>query len=349
MPPGPITGPAAWLGEEMASNPDRWIYTFDDQDLAEIDTAIHGATSAGINLADLTPETFVLKRLGDRLKDTLREVTEGRGFVMFRGFPVHKYSMEQIAAGYLGLGSYLGRFRPTNAKGHLLGHVANLGKDINKPDVRYYQTDRGLEFHTDSADIVGLICLQTSKSGGASRIVSSTSLYNIMLRDHPELCRALFTPLPTDRRGEVPEGMLPYFEVPVFSWLDGHLTSMYAGQYVRSAQANFPEARRLTDVEHAAIDKLDEYACDPKINLQMEFRPGDIQYLHNHQILHSREDFEDWPELERRRHLLRLWISPEKSRRLPELFAARWGSLTPGERGGIISNADQFTVVLEPQ
>jgi|GEM_PF-5461780 len=81
MPPGPITGPAAWLGEEMASNPDRWIYTFDDQDLAEIDTAIHGATSAGINLADLTPETFVLKRLGSRCTsirwNRLRRVTWG--------------------------------------------------------------------------------------------------------------------------------------------------------------------------------------------------------------------------------------------------------------------------------
>ena len=36
---------------------------------------------------------------------------------------------------------------------------------------------------------------------------------------------------------------------------------------------------------------------------------GDIQFLNNHLIVHSRDDYEDWPEPERRRHLVRMLLS----------------------------------------
>ena len=116
--------------------------------------------------------------------------------------------------------------------------------------------------------------------------------------------------MPTDRRGEVPPGMLPWFEIPVFNWHAGKLSTIYSGQYIRSAQVNFPEARRLSTVEYAALDRLDALAAE--LSLEMDFRPGDMQFIHNHQILHSRTDFEDWPEPERRRHLRRLWLRRRK-------------------------------------
>ena len=81
---------------------------------------------------------------------------------------------------------------------------------------------------------------------------------------------------------------------------------------------------------------MDEIANDPAIHLAMAFLPGDMQFLHNHQILHSRNDFENWPEPERHRHLLRLWVAPPEARPLPEVFAPRYGSVVPGERGGIV-------------
>lgn len=92
---------------------------------------------------------------------------------------------------------------------------------------------------------------------------------------------------------------------------------------------------------------LDNLTNDPAINLQMEFKVGDMQFLHNHQILHSRTDFEDWPEPERRRHLLRLWLSPKTARPLPECFAARYGSLEPGNRGGIVVKDTRLNFTLE--
>lgn len=345
--PQRIDGPAAWYGADMASSRE-WIHELDERELKEIDAAVRAFKAGGLGLGEITPETFPLPQMKARLGTILNDVLNGRGFVLVRGFPVERYGIEETAIAYLGIGSYLGSFRSQNAKGHLLGHVRDLGADISKPMTRYYQTNRELEYHTDSCDIVGLICLKTSRSGGESRIVSSVTLYNEMMAKRPDLAAELFHSFPTDRRGEVPEGMKPWFDIPVFNWHEGLLTTIYVGQYIRSAQQLFPEARRLTEREIEALAYLDTLANDPKLNLEMEFRPGDMQFLHNHQLLHSRTDFEDWPEPERRRHLLRLWLAPKEGRPLPEVFAARYGSVNPGERGGIIVKGTKLTFALDP-
>jgi len=350
MPPVPIVGPSAWTGREMARTPEKWTFTLTAAELREVDEAVRNVQRTGLALGDITPATFPLRRLGERLvKLRDHQLLDGPGFAVLRGLPVEGYTIEQAAIAYLGLGSYLGSFRSQNAKGHLLGHVRDLGLDIRDQSTRYYQTTRQLDYHTDSCDVVGLLCLKTSRAGGESRVVSSVTLFNEMLKRRPDLVRELFNAFPTDRRGEIPPGMKPWFEVPVFNWLNGQLTTIYVGQYIRSAQENFLEARRLTAAEHEALDLLDTLADDPDLRLEMDFHPGDMQFLHNHQILHSRTDFEDWPEPERKRHLLRLWLAPQRARALPESFAARYGSLVPGERGGIVTSETRLKFVLEPE
>ncbi|MSQ54350.1 MAG: TauD/TfdA family dioxygenase [Betaproteobacteria bacterium] len=348
LPPGPIGGAAAWKGPEI-DRTREWLLTFTPQEIAEIDAAVRAHFAAGREMGDISPATFGLPALAKKLEAVLDRVLHACGFVLLRGFPVERYSTAEAAVAYLGIGSHLGSFRSQNAKGHLLGHVRDLGLDMRKPTTRYYQTNRELEYHTDSCDIVGLLCLKTAKSGGESRLVSSVTLHDEMLRRRPDLWEQLFHPMPTDRRGEVPPGMLPWFDLPVFNWHAGELSTIYAGQYIRSAQENFPQARRLTAAEHEALDMLDALSNDPALNLSMEFRPGDIQFVHNHQMLHSRTDFEDWPEPEKRRHLLRLWLAPGKGRELPPAYALRYGSLEVGNRGGIITQSTRLTFVLEPQ
>ncbi len=345
LPAGPIGGQAAWTGAEMAQRTD-WIEAFSAAERAEIDAAIAEHKGAGRAMGEITPETFRLPMLAPRLARILGDIQHGRGYALLRGFDVASRPIEDSAIGYLGIGAHLGGFRSQNAKGHLLGHVKDLGLDIRNPKVRYYQTNKELEFHTDSCDIVGLLCLKTAKSGGGSRIVSSVAIHDRMMAESPELWRALFSPMPTDRRGEIPPGMLPWFEIPVFNWHKGELSTIFSGQYIRSAQKNFPEARRLTAVEHAALDRLDELAAE--MSLEMEFRPGDMQFIHNHQLLHSRTDFEDWPEIERRRHLLRLWLAPRQARELPPAYAQRYGDITPGHRGGIVVRDTVLRFTLEP-
>ncbi len=344
----PVGGPGVWYGRELARR-DDWIRHFTAAEIAELEAAIAAAREAGVPIAGLTPQSFPLPTLGPFLRGVLRELLEGRGFILLRGLPVARWSREEQAYAYLGMGAWLGRFRSQNAKGHLLGHVKDLGMDIRDPRVRYYQTNRKLEYHTDSVDIVGLLCLQTAKSGGESYLASSMTVYNEILRQKPSLLPALFQPFPTDRRGEVPEGMKPWFDIPVFHWHAGRLSCIYVRQYIESAQKNFPQAARLTAAQYEAIELVDELCNDPAIHLAMDFRPGDVQLLHNHQILHSRGDFENWPEPQRHRHLLRLWVAPPEARALPEVFAPRYGSVVPGERGGIVVNGTTPRVPLEAE
>ncbi|MSQ73062.1 MAG: TauD/TfdA family dioxygenase [Betaproteobacteria bacterium] len=346
--PGPVGGPAAWKRPEMDRQRD-WLHVFTLDELEEIDAAVSRHFADRREMGDISPATFRLPAFAKKLAGFLEDILRGRGFIMLRGFPVERYSMAEAAVAYLGIGSHLGSFRSQNAKGHLLGHVYDHGFDIRKPTTRYYQTNREIRYHSDSCDIVGLLCWRTSKSGGESRIVSSVTLHDEMLRRRPDLWRELFNAFPSDRRGEVPPGMLPWFELSIFNWYAGKLTVWNSSEYIDYAQENHPEARRLTGAEYEARAYLSKLCNDPELNLTIEFRPGDMQFLHNHQISHSRTDFEDWPEPERRRHLLRLWLSPASDRPLPPAFAQRYGSVVPGERGGIITENTTLTFVLEQE
>jgi hypothetical protein len=265
----------------------------------------------------------------------LEEVMKGRGFVLIRGLPVERWTKRQAAIAFLVVGVHLGDLRMQNAEGHLLGHVRDLGRSSEDPNTRIYQTHERQTFHTDSCDVVGLMCLQTAKSGGLSSLVSSTTIFNEMRRRRPDLLSVLLQPIETDRRGEVPEGSKPYFNIPVFNYHDGLVSAIYQRQYIESAR-RFPGVKPLSALQIEALDLFDQLANDPKLNLMMELEPGDIQLVHNHTILHDRTAFEDYLEPDRKRHLLRLWLAPPGARPLPEVYAERFGSITPGDRGGVV-------------
>lgn len=341
-----VPAPSAWVGRDLRAREAEWVIRLSPAHRAELDSATRGFQAAGQALATIEASQFPLPTLGPLLRRVLDALLEGRGFVLLRGFEVERYPREAQAIAFMGLGSHLGVPRSQNAKGHLLGHVKDLGLDVTDPNVRYYQTHRKLEYHTDSCDIVGLLCLQTAKSGGESFIVSSMTLYNEIGRRRPDLLPALFQPYPTDRRGEVPEGRQPWFDMPIFHWHAGRLSCIYVRQYIDSAQRNFPQAARLTPQQVEAMDLLDALSNDPDIHLSMAFQPGDLQFLHNHVVLHSRNDFENWPEPARHRHLLRLWLAPPQGRPLPAVFASRYGSVSPGARGGIVVRGTRPTVPL---
>jgi hypothetical protein len=168
-----------------------------------------------------------------------------------------------------------------------------------------------------------------------------------MAARRPDLLERLYQPFPIDRRGEVPEGKAPFYEAPVFNEHADTISVLYSRLHIGSSQ-RFPEARRLTPQDIEALDMFGELAGDPELRLDMDFMPGDIQFLHNHTILHARTAYEDWPEVERRRHLLRLWLSPPGARRLPPVFAECYGDITIGDRGGIICKGTRPHAPLVP-
>ncbi|MGE0421508.1 MAG: TauD/TfdA family dioxygenase [Reyranellaceae bacterium] len=328
------TNAAAWYGPEMARRTD-WIVTLTTDDLAEIVAATRPLVAREADIASITAHDFPLPSLGAKLKAAREDLLEGRGFFLLRGLPLQDWSVREAATAYYGIGAHIGNARSQNARGHVLGHVKDMGLSSTDPNVRIYQTNERQTYHTDSCDVVALLCLKTAKSGGLSTLVSSTTIFNEMRKRRPDLLALLFEPLATDRRGEVPVGMKPWFEIPVFSWHAGQLTAIYQRQYIDSAQ-RIDGAPRLTPEKIEALNLFDDLANDPALNLHMEFRPGDMQFVHNHTLLHDRTGFEDWAEPDKRRHLLRLWLAVPGARPLPPVFAQRYGKVDIGDRGGII-------------
>ncbi|HTP72367.1 MAG TPA: TauD/TfdA family dioxygenase [Burkholderiaceae bacterium] len=343
--PARIDGPCAWTGPAMAARSD-WIEVLSAPELDELAHACTPWLSPHADWSELSRERFVLPTLGPRLARVQRELLEGRGFVLLRALPLAAWGRRRSAVAFYGLGAHLGRALSQNAQGHLLGHVRDQGLSSSDPHVRIYQTRERQTFHTDSADLVGLLCLQPARRGGASALVSSTTLYNELRARAPELAASLFEPLATDRRGEVPPGAKPYFEIPVFNWFAGRLSAIYQRQYIDSAQ-RFADAPRLTARQVAALDLLDALADDPALHFTMEFQSGDMQFLHNHTLLHDRTAYEDWPEPGRKRHLLRLWLAPAAARPLPPVFAQRYGNIVPGYRGGVPSADGRLAAGLD--
>ena len=346
-PPPRIDHPAAWTGHEMAEQTHRWIHVLTDAEIDEIEAAASAYLNRGGDLGAMTAETFPLPTLTEKLAGMKEDLLHGIGFRLVRGLPVESYPIEMSAAIFCGIGAHLGSARSQNAAGHILGHVRDVGADLNDPKVRIYQTTKRQTFHTDSTDVVGLMCLNEAKEGGDSLLVSTLTLYNEMQRRHPDLAPLLFEPVATDRRGEVPEGMDPWFEIPVLNWHEGRLTGLYQRQYIDSAE-RLPDAPRLSDRHRAALDAWDALTNDTGLHLAMRLAPGDMQFVYNHHLMHDRTAFLDWPEPERRRHLLRLWLSIPGDRALPPVFAQRYGSLEIGNRGGIIVRDTRLNVPLQP-
>lgn len=344
--PPEITDASAWYGPAMLQ--DRsWLTHFTSDEVAEVETAMRSVAAGPDDAAArLTPADFPLPTLGPRLAGIKAEVLDGRGFALLRGLPVARWSLRESAIAFLGIGCHLGSARSQNARGHILGHVRDMGLSSDDPNVRIYQTHERQTFHTDSADIVGLLCLQVAKSGGHSALVSSVTVFNEMRRRRPDLLVHLLSPIETDRRGEVPVGEKPYFTIPTYNWHAGHLSAIYQRQYIESAR-RFDDVAPLTPEQVAAYDLFDTLCNDPALNFHMVLEPGDVQLVHNHTLLHDRTAFEDWTEPAKRRHLLRLWLAPKEARPLPPVFAQRYGSVTPGDRGGIIVPGTQLTVPFE--
>ncbi|MEM7407653.1 MAG: TauD/TfdA family dioxygenase [Pseudomonadota bacterium] len=346
IPDGPLEGPEAWRGSDLTADT-SWMYEFSTAEKQALRDAVDQCQAAGREIIDIGPAEFPLGALAEPLARIRSDVLKGRGFALLRGIPVENYTFEEAAMAYWGIGQHLGVPVSQNAMGHLLGHVTDIGRDENDPTARIYQTNARQYYHSDSCDIVALMCWRKAKSGGLSTIVSSVTLYNEVLARAPELVETLFQPNYFDRRSEVPPGQPPWYYMPIASWYGGNLSTHHVRRYIESAR-RFDDVPALTDEQVALLDLIDEIVDEPGIHLSMAFEPGDIQLLHNPQILHDRTGFEDFPEPELRRHLLRLWLCAGDGRPLPDYYAQRWGSADPKQRGGVRVEGQKLVAPLEP-
>jgi hypothetical protein len=312
VPMQPVVDPAGWSPESLGPV-DDWAYRLSEDDHDEIIAAVDHFRQCRLPLPDVTQETFPLSRLKHVLADIRRELIDGRGMVMVRNFPLDRLDREGVAIAYMGLGSYLGDKMVQNKYGHVLGHVKDIGENYGTTG-RSYNTSAEVRFHSDACDYVGLLCLHPAKSGGTSRVASSVTLYNTMLKRRPDLVAVLTQDFYRSYKGEMTPGTSPWYKQPIFCFTDGYFSAIGAGSTIEKV-LKIPGVPPLTSAQAEAIalyrEIVDEFAAD------IAFKKGDIQFLANHVTLHSRRAFEDWPETHRRRHLLRLWLRDPAGKPIP--------------------------------
>jgi hypothetical protein len=312
-----LAGPGVWLGPALQHD-GSWIHHVDAGTVAELEAALDHAKRAGTRIPFASAD-FPLPRFAHTLAALRDEIENGRGFVLVRGIPRSRYSDEDCALLYWGIGVHLGTPVSQNARGHLLGHVRDEGRVFADPNARGYQTNQRMDFHCDllPVDVLGLFCLRTAKSGGASKVVSALAVHNVLREERPDLLEVLYQPFHVDWRGEEPAGEQPWYTIPMFSARDGHVSARICSRFYFESCARFGERFRISDAQREALDKVQDIANRSELMLTMNFEEGDIQLINNHMTLHARDAYEDPVEPGRERHLLRMWIAVDDAHRRP--------------------------------
>jgi Taurine catabolism dioxygenase TauD, TfdA family len=302
----PIQGAAVWCGPEVDYRREG-MHMLSRREVAEIDDALGHLKSLGeVDFADVTPVNFPLPTLSPYLASLSEELRAGRGFLLLRGLPRECYSLDDMALIYVGLGVHTGRLVPQSYQGELLGHVIDVS-DV-EADARGYHKGGAQRMHTDNCDIVSLMCVRAGKSGGISRIVSAAAVHNRLLEERPDLLQALYGEYVFRRMEQdaaLGDGALVK-NVVIFSRESSQLTCNVSGSYPHRAVKAGDAIMSSRQIE--ALEGMNRISASPDLYLDMNIGEGDIQFLNNRTILHGRTGYEDWPEMERRRHMMRLWL-----------------------------------------
>ena len=330
-----------WMADELRAD-QSWIHVLSASEIAEIEAAIAHARSRGLTCATLTQGDFPLPTVS-ALLERVRQALEGRyGLMVMRCFPVERYSVQDLRLMYWGIGLHTGVAVSQSRNGDLLGDVKNFNSDVNSAKGRGYTSKQRLHFHTDSCDVVCLVVLKTAQSGGISMIASSLAIHHEIARTRPDLLKVLYEPYYWSWQEQEASGALPYYPQPIFTSEHGYFSSRYIRTHIESAQ-RFPEVPRLTSAQIEAMDLIDQLCNEPRFGLSMKFEPGDFQFLNNHVTYHARTEFDDYPEPERRRHLLRMWLSVPNSRPLNASMGTLYTDRSPGAvRGGFPSRVGRY-------
>jgi len=299
----PIEGPPAWKASDFGDSR-SWVRALTPEMAREIYAAANRLVAAGVSFRDVDGETVELAVARDLIADAYDELNAGRGFAVIGGMPVDDHSYEENLLAYSIVASQFGRIVVQNYEGDFVVDVTDKGIPYSHQS-RGYSSNKLLPFHTDGADYVGLLCLGTAADGGRSLLASAAGVYNEILRTWPDDMAILRRGFYHHRRGQHDPGepTVSPERVPVFSFHDGLLHCCYNRNPINWVEK---EGIQLSEQEIAALDHMDEILARPEVSLSMDLRKGDMQFVNNYTVLHSRTEYMD--DAAHRRHLVRLWL-----------------------------------------
>ncbi|WP_439586834.1 TauD/TfdA family dioxygenase [Hydrogenophaga sp.] len=311
----------AWKAADV-QNDRSWIYHLTTDELDEIDEAFQVIKAEGLAWGEFGKEAFPLPVFGCKLIEIDDQIRNGRGFVLLKGFPVERYSIEDIKTIYWGIGTHMGQVISHNVAGDFVAAVTDLALNTTDPNRRNNTTNQLLDPHTDLADVVALLCVEKAQQGGISSLVSSVAIHNEILLNHPEYLEVLYEGFYHDYRGYGPNAdpnEVTATPIPVFEYNNGRVNCAFAKRIIETGAKK--RGVPLTPLEQEAIDYVHELGTREDMRLDMLLEPGDIQIINNFITLHARSNYFDHDD-GRKRYLLRMWINLEDSVQLSPDFAS---------------------------
>lgn len=304
-----------WRGDTLPAGAGRMVLPAGV--LRELDAVAESLDRDPLPLLVLRPDDFVLDEARDFMREAKRQIDDGVGFAIIDRLPVERWSLASAKAIWWLLASLVARPVAQKWDGTSIYDVTDLGRPPGngvRPDVTNYEQN----FHTDNSynneppHYVGLLCVRTAMEGGVSGIVSFATAHEEMRKRHPELLDRLFKPYYFDRQREhAPDDVMTTHH-PMFERKDGKLVARLSNFQVRNGHkiAGVP----LDNEGAAALEAFESILNEPGLSARFHFEPGQMQLIDNRALGHKRTGFRDWPEAERKRLLVRLWLRDTGSR-----------------------------------
>lgn len=332
--------PQAWTAAQVDA--DRsWTLRLTDEQIDGFRAALDHARTLDKPLLDMSREDFPLTAPARQALADAVAITQGRwGLALIKGFPVDEWTEKEARLAYWGMGLHMGVARTQNRASEIMNDVRNAGGSYRTKGGRGYNTNAGLDFHQDSADLVCLLCRRTAKSGGESKVISSIALRDAVARERPDLLDVLHQPYFHSYQGTQDPTQPPYYRLPIFGSHPDYFAARTNRKNTVAAQADFPEVPRLSTAQTEALDLLEQLMPSDELCFNMVLEKGDMQLLNNYVTLHSRTEFEDFEEPDLKRHLYRLWLAVPSSQPLPDGWDEYYGDIRAGSvRGGVRGSA----------
>ncbi|WNJ99792.1 TauD/TfdA family dioxygenase [Thalassospiraceae bacterium LMO-JJ14] len=327
---------AGWYAKDLHDDR-RWVFFIDAAARKQMTAAVKKAYDPDRRLFDYSRSDFDLGPAWETIAAAIREAYHGRGIALVKGLPREGISEQEFELMNWAIGLNTGVARPQGKMSQYISPVRDAGTDYRASNGRGYSSNAKLDFHTDGCDIVSLACYNAAKSGGQSMISSSVTARRILIEEHPDLAEVAHSDtFCFSRQKEEAPDEHKFYRQPLFDICDGRLFGKWNRNRVMSAANNIDEVPALTPEQLATGEALDDILSRPDVMFTMYLEPGDLQLLNNHVMLHSRTDYEDFEEPEKKRMLSRLWLAPPDSVRLPDSWGDFFRAVEPGTvRGGI--------------